>query len=338
MAKIKSAPELPFTIEQVASRDMVRSITKNADGLRKMDLDLIKIRPGFNYRIKPEGLDEELWEQVLGIARLADGIFASNGPADPILGDILPQGYFYQTDGERRIRALRHLVKTGRDIYPNGQPVSEVRILLNPSGTTELDRKIKIGTTNDNMPLKPMERARYYKSFVDSEELTHQQIADLFPSISRQTIDNYILANSLPEEVQTAIEEERISISQALKEHREKNKKKTKDDGLPIDEKPTTVKKELDGDEDEIEQRDNSITFPGSMGGPKETSGQAIGKDGTYQDKEKVALWKQLFNRIMVLKEKNISSFVVNATFEELDALDAHVIDIIKNEYLLTLK
>lgn len=337
MSKQKPAPELPFVIEgNTASREMVRQLTKNSDGLKKIDLNLIRIRPGFNARRQPAGLDDELWEQVLMIPQLADGIYASNGPATPILGDLLPNGYFYQTDGERRIRALKRLIATGRDTYPNGMPVSEVRILLNPASTTDLERKLKVITTQENLPLRPMDRAYYYLQFSEVDGLTHDQIgAEL--NVSRQTVDNYILATSLPAETQEAINDGTISISNALKEHREKNKK-SKDDGRPVDEKPAPIVKDLDGDEGDFDQKDNSITFPGSMGGFKEESGSVIAKDGIYQDKEKTALWKQMFNRIEVLKEKYLSSFVVNATFEEIDALDAHVIEIIKNEYLLTLK
>ena len=335
MSKIKKEePELPFVIEQTASRAFIRTITKNSDGYVKIDLFKIKIRPGFNARRKPEGLKEDLYEQMLDIPRLADGIFASNGPADPILGDILEDGYFYQTDGERRIRALRHLMKTNRDTYPNGFPVNDVRVLLNVPGTTDLDRKVKVLTTQDHLPLKPMDRAYFYLTFEENDKMTHQQIADRL-HVSRQTVDNYITATSLPEETQTAIDEERITISNALKEHREKNKKKGDDED---EKKPANVKTETDGDENEIEQKDNSITFPGSMAGPKEESGSATGKDGIFQDKEKTALWKVLFNRIRVLKEKHLAEHLVDATFEELSALDNHVIDILKQEYLLTLK
>lgn len=337
MAKIKQAPELPFVIEKTATRKLVRTICKETDGYYKIPLDRIKIRPGFNARRKPEGLDEELYEQLLDIPRLADGIFASNGPADPILGDILENEIFYQTDGERRIRALRHLIRTGRDVYPNGTQVGEVKILLNPSGTTDLDRKVKVLTTQENLPLKAMDRAYFYLSFEEKDGMTHIQIAERL-HVSRQTVDNYIMATNLPAETQNAIDEGRTTISDALKEHRAKNKKKGDEDEDPIDKKPDTVKKELDGDEEDFEQQDNSITFPGSMKGPKEESGQAIGKDGIFQDKEKTALWKVLFNRISVLKEKHLSEHVVDATFKELSALDNHVIEILKQEYLLILK
>ena len=328
----KSQPELPFVIDQVAMRQKVREVTKAANGLVKISIYRIHIRPQFNARIRPEGIPDELYEQMLGIPQLADGIFESNGPADPIQGDILPNGNFYQTDGERRIRALRHLLRTDRIAYPNGQLVEEVRVLLNPPGTTELDRQIKVVTTNEHLPLKSMERAHFYVKMIADNNLTHDQLAQRL-QVSRQTINNYVKATTLASEMQEAIDTGKISMADALKTIR---KTRQKDD---IDEEVFTtnsspVAKDLDGDENEFGQQDNTKTFPGSMSGPKEESGSAVAKDGIYMAEQRKALWRQLLHRVGELREAKI----VNATEDEVKQADEEIIEILGKEFNLTLR
>lgn len=338
-------PELPFILEgNTAPRSTIRAIAKNADGLHKINLSLIKIRPRFNARRKGENISEELYEQMLMIPQLADGIYASNGPDEPLLGDIFKENNkFYITNGERRFRALRHLMATGRDKYPNGSFVEDVYVLLNPAGTTDLDRKRKVIATQDNLKLKPIERAYYYLSFKEDDGLTHQQIADLL-QVSRQTVDNYILATELPADIQDQVDADQIKINVALADFREKRKadkpKKTAEvdleTGEVIDKKDD--KENLRGDESEFEQQDNSIPGVSSKGGFKEEGSGAhvIGKDSIYMDQQKLALWKQFVNRYEKVKE----DIMLAATFDYKNLL--HWEDILaerlKNEYNLTVK
>lgn len=163
--KNNNQPQLPFILEgNTAPRTIIRSVATDTDGLYKMSISQIRIRPKFNAR-RQKNIPEDLYEKVLLIPDLADGIFASNGPADPILGDIYKEDEcFYITNGERRFRAINHLLRTGRTTYPNGLPVDCVMVLLNPKGTTDLERKRKVLSTQDNLKLTPMERAYYYLS------------------------------------------------------------------------------------------------------------------------------------------------------------------------------
>lgn len=338
-------PELPFILEgNTAPRSTIRTIAKNADGLHKINLFLIKIRPKFNARRKPYETSEELYEQMLMIPQLADGIYASNGPTEPLLGDIFKEdNKFYITNGERRFRALRYLVATGRNIYPNGESVEEVYVLLNPSGTTDLDRKRKVIATQDNLKLKPMERAYYYLSFKEEDGLTHQKIADLL-QVSRQTVDNYILATELPAEIQDQVDADQIKINNALADLRDKRKadkpKKTAEvdleTGEVIDKKDD--KENLRGDEGEFEQQDNSIPGVSSKGGFKEEGSGAhvIGKDSIYMDQQKLALWKQFVNRYEKVKE----DIMLAATFDNENLLhwEDMLAERLKNEYNLTVK
>lgn len=337
-------PELPFSMEgRVAGREIIRSSSKNSgDLLRKMDLSNIRIRPGFNAR-RQRGLPEDVWELTLGIADLADKIYASCGPADPLIGDITKDGVFYQTEGERRIRALNHLVHTGRTVYPNGQPVSSVLVLLNPPGTTDMERKRKILTTNDKLTLRPMDRAYLYLSFKIEDKMTHEDIAASL-GVSRQTVDNYIKATELPTQTQDDIDAEKINISAALSEYRKSQADLKKssvvdtDTGeiVPKEEKPV---KDKDGDEDEfLDKQDNSISSGGTKGGPAESGSGAvvIGQDSIYRQKQIEALWKQLVNRYEVIKEE----ILLGATLENGAILNWQdkVAERLRNEYNITVK
>lgn len=344
MSKKPPQPELPFNMEErIGTRESVRAITKNSDHLRKIHLDYIRLRPSFNARQNRKGLSEELYELFLGIPDLADKIYASCGPADPILGDITKDMFFYQTDGERRIRALRHLVGTGREIYPNGNLVTDVTVLLNPPGTTDLERKRKVLTTNDNLPLSPMDRAYFYLSFKTDDGMTHDQIAECL-RVSRQTVDNYIKATELPASVQDDIDNEKIKISAALAEYRKEHSKPRKTVEVDVDSgeiitEPTKEEKLKDGDEDEfLDKQDNSISSAGTKGGPKEggSGAHVVGVDSIYRQQQIEALWKQLVNRYEVIKEE----VLLGATLENGDMLvwQDRVAERLRNEYNLTVK
>lgn len=335
---------LPFKLEgMTAPREVIRSVSKNADHLRKISLSFIRLRPGFNARVKPEWMAEEMWEQTLMIPDLADGIYASNGPADPLQGDIYKMdGLFYASDGERRIRALRHLISTGRENYPDGSLVDEVTILLNPPGTTDLQRKISILNTQNNLPLSVTQKAFYFRSFKEQEKMSSEAIGALF-SMSRQTVDNYLTVTELPKETQEKIDSGEIKMTNAIVEYRNSKKPAKKspvlvdpESGEILDNPPQKEEKPLDGDEDEFKQQDNSITGPGSLGGFKEGGSAAITvtKDSIYMDGQKLALWKQFVHRYEHLKSTLRISDMKDDEVHWEDTLAAHL----KNEYNLTVK
>ena len=336
---------IPFELENhILARSSVRTVsTAMSDYMRKVDLQKIRIRPGFNARIKPEGMAEIHWEEQLGIPELAEAIFQSNGPAEPILGDFyMGDECFYITNGERRYRALSHLVANNRFQYPNGEAITNVTVILNPPGTTDLERKRKVITTQDNLKLTPMQKAFYYKSFVDQDKMTHEAIGK-FLNVSRQTVDNYILLTALPKEVQDRLDAGEINTTEALKIKRTRMVEVDEDTGEVTEgKKPGNVK--VDGDEDEFEQQDNSKTFAGSKNMPEDKGSGAItpGVDSIYMQEQKKALWKQFWNRIKVLKEKATDDVIRecydNLSFDALHKADEKVIMQLMNEYDLKAK
>lgn len=346
--------QIPFILEgNTTSRDIVRTISTTVDGLRKIDFELLRIRPAFNARRNVLNLDETMYDLTLGIPALADAIFANNGPADPLRGDFYSiDNCFYITNGERRFRALRHLLKTGREIYPNGKFVSGVHVMINPPKTTDLERKRMITSTQDNLKLKKMELAYHYLSYKTEYDMTHEQIA-VCENASRQTVDNYILATELPLSVQCDIDNDTVKLTNALSDLRKSRGTGKKKGTAYVDMESGEIlsagqenalkdkeaeKDKIRGDEEEFLQQDNSITGGGSMGGPKtESSGSiVIGKDAIYMDGLKLALWKQMINRFRVLELEIING----ATLENgnLIKVDDILAERLKNEYNLTVK
>lgn len=351
-----------FAIEgNTAPRNLIREHSKNTDWLRKVDLNRIKIRPDrFNARIKPEGMSEEMWNTILMIPDLADKIFAANGPAEPILGDFHADGNFYITNGERRTRAMNHLIATGRDTYPNGEPVAEVVVLMNPPGTTDLERKKKMYYTNDTLPFTTMQKCFYFLSLEQEPyNLTHDQIADLFQGISRQTVTNYItVAAELPKDIQDRIDSGELKMTNALAEHRKgkADKKKGKDDSPVITgaladklQKEEIAKDKIRGDEEDFEQQDNSVPGNSSKRLPEDRSSNAVvlGTDSIYVQGQKKAAIKQFINRYHTLQDKARQLIVADKPADEEDEIkaaelyakrEAHVLDQLCNEYDVTVK
>ncbi len=347
-------------------RKEYREISTNTEHMKKVDIAIIEIRPDqFNARVKPDWMNEDMWEQVLGIAALADGIYASNGPADAIVGDFHKDGKFYITAGERRTRAIRHLMRTERTIYPNGQPVSAVTIVINPPGTTDVDRIRKMLNENDTLPLSIMQRAHTYKRLKEKYELTDEQIADMFPGqrVSRQTVNNYIkAATELDQDTQDKIDSGELKLTNVLSELRKQRPGKKKPEGQEDDEpiitgslaekleKDEKNKGKIRGDEDEFEQKDNSLTFAGSKTGPKEDKSSnaiVVGQDSIYHLQQKENLFKQLINRYHVLNDNARKLIVPERPADEEDEIKGaelyekrqkHVIQQLMNEYNITVK
>lgn len=343
--------EQPIILENnIAPRSQVRANPdniKNADGLYKVNLDLIRIRPDFNPRQKPEGMLEELWEQILQIPSLADQIYENGGPIDPILGDIYNKdGCFYITEGERRFRAIRHLVNTGRDFYFGDpkRPVADVKVLLNPSDTTDRERERIALASQNKMQLTPLQRAHYYKRFKDKYEMSNEEIAKYIGGLSRQTVDNYLLLLEMSDEIQQQVEEGKLSISKALEGYREARKPDAGqaivdiESGEVIEKGPKKPEeKEPSGDEDEFEQQDNSVTFPGSKGGPKEESGEAVlGTDSIYMREQERAAWRNLLNRLEKHKGSLMHLFIENNGWT--GSAEEKLLERLMNEFKLTAK
>lgn len=229
---MNTQPTLPFPIDSsnIMSPRAAREVGTQKTRLFELDIENIEIRGEFNYRVNWDELSEEEWEKKLEIPELANGIFESNGPDEPLLGDMLKNGKFYVTEGERRTRAIRLLIRQERGTYPNGNPVSKVEVLLNPPTTTELERVRRIITSGmSKLQLSQRQIAMGWLRDKERYELSDEAMAKLF-NCSRATINNYILAASkFPVSTWVKIEHGESTMSKELDKVRAPKKTATVD-------------------------------------------------------------------------------------------------------------
>lgn len=302
------APELQFVdLTKLDNRDTVREVSKaREERLHWIELDIIRIRPGdtratFNWRLQKDGESEEDYEKRIGIPELADAILKSNGPDDPIRGDFKDK-MFYITGGERRFRAIRYIVQVlGVAEYPNGASTTRVEVYQNPKWFSDADRRRVIFTSQNQLRYSPLELAYGFLDIKVAEGKSNEQIADDL-KISRQTVDNYILLTTLPEETQREVDGGNLPLSTALAHHR-KTKKEEKEakrveNEIPI--APTWRKDASDKDLEDSEippQQDNTVGKPASR--LKESSGEVIYKESQEE------IWGRAIKMIGALQEQN---------------------------------
>src|SRR5689334_10790102 len=89
-------------LQNTGGRDVWRKNSKTNRSTYKIPFSKVVILEGWNTREVFEGLDD-----------LADDL-AVNGLNVPLEGDLSADGkHFYVTDGERRVRAIKMLIKAG---------------------------------------------------------------------------------------------------------------------------------------------------------------------------------------------------------------------------------
>lgn len=220
-------PEVALTLpyaeltDLALSRDARRKVFKDIDATlaretRYIDISAIHIRDGFNWRIKPENMAMEQWLSELEIPELAMNILATNGVTSPLEGDLTSDGKFFLTEGYRRNLAILYLIEEGHEHYDNGMSVKQVEVMVNDKETTELDRMVRIFTSQYNKKLKPMELAMGLLRIKKTYSMTHEQIAANI-GMSRQWVDNKIALAEEPEPIRTAIDNGQLSETAAIK-------------------------------------------------------------------------------------------------------------------------
>lgn len=228
---------LPFPpLGEVLSRNKAREYKLGtAEETLFIDLKYLDLRPGLNWRRPSTYQTHEEWMAELHIENLATGILANNGPADPIIGDMVivngRKPVFYITEGQRRWMAIKWLRDNGHKLYPNGESTSVVWVRRNPTDMTEFDR-LRLGHTSQNkMALKISQQAAGFRMIKehfrkeDGTEYTHQDIADAY-NVSRQTIDNMIKISDLDPDTLRMLDNKEISIQKALEPLRKKREQK----------------------------------------------------------------------------------------------------------------
>lgn len=190
-------------IEKVANRSYLRDNFKRGNReTYHIPEEMIQEREGFNNRLVYENMDE------MKVSLIANGLL------DPLVVDVLPDGTVYVDEGYRRIRGIR-LAKADRpDLF------STVECFVNGADTTELQRKIRVSTSNQCREiLKPIERANnaYEIKYCFGKEKSNDEVGNLLGGVSRQTVDNLIKIASAPDDLKNEMLMADMSITECVK-------------------------------------------------------------------------------------------------------------------------
>lgn len=192
-----------YTLNNIAS-DKSNDAAKRGDSIR-VKLSALKIVDGFNIRED----DDELREHVAGIAAsLAAGL-----PVPAIEVWVNPEtGDIEVVDGHCRYFGYQQYAETSTDF--DGY-VSAVKF-----DGTPFQRKMRIASSNKQLKLKPVELGRLYLHARDVLGANRKEIAaEVGMSVAH--VDQMILLAGGSPEIQQAIDDGKISATEAVKLVRE---------------------------------------------------------------------------------------------------------------------
>lgn len=200
----------PNTIAAMLSSKMI----KRTDKGMFIDLENIHIDPTFNKRREGPKLTDS-------IRRLADFLIDRTAEARgekklKDLSEYMPQieayphpdenGGIIPVEGHRRTRALQLLES-------EGYPIPKVP--FKPFTGTEAERRSRIGTSNTQEHLTPLETADLYKDMRDLDGKTQDEIA-ADQNVTRQHVEAMLVIADSSEEVKAMIDDGMIAANVAL--------------------------------------------------------------------------------------------------------------------------
>jgi ParB/RepB/Spo0J family partition protein len=190
-----------ITQKDLASYDETRKLVKRGKDIFKVSLENIRIRvrkgKNFNHR-----------KDFGHLAELAEGIRESKG-TDPIKGDLLSNGLFVLSDGERRYRA--YIILSSQNI-PGFDTMDAI---TNPAKYTDTDRYISQYTSNNSKNFQDLEEADYFKTLIEEENLSQGEIARR-TGRSKQHVSNQLRLVNISEEEREMIRRNEIAPTTIL--------------------------------------------------------------------------------------------------------------------------
>lgn len=184
-----------LTKADLGNQQTVRENSLRAEEVVKIPISKVFVREGFNVRIDMGDLEG-----------LADSII-ENGQAVPGRVDVLANGTFALTEGERRYRALKIIQdKVGSEPF--------FKAIVNTKSTTEEQRIVQMFTTQDNKQLTPVEVAEVIKRLVNMG-YNYSEIAKKIGKSHTYVSERYTFSQD-SKVVKDAVANGDISISTAI--------------------------------------------------------------------------------------------------------------------------
>lgn len=182
-----------------------KTISRSDTGMF-ISLDDIHVKEGFNHRIEDEytqAADDETYSYLM-----------SGGTVPPL--EVVPreEGGVWVVEGHRRLRCFKRC----RDA---GKPVNRIHIM--PFVGNDIERTARIMTSNNQLPLRPMEQAAVVRKLA-AFNLTTAEIAKLVGK-SAPTVEKLLTLSTANHDVQQIVKTGSVSLDVAVervKEHGER--------------------------------------------------------------------------------------------------------------------
>jgi len=197
-------------IDIVGGRSVWRDNAKTARSTYRVHIKKIKVIPGWNARI----FFDDLPELSLDIME--------NGLQVPLQGDLSPDGsIFYITDGERRFRAIQHILEA----FPERKKEFEyVEVFPNDTRTKPVDKLFNMLSSGVQKSMyRPVEIANGLLRIKTDFHLSNDAIGQKLGR-SRQWVDDMIKLAKAPEEVKKELNDGNISRTAITVASRTKSK------------------------------------------------------------------------------------------------------------------
>lgn len=178
-------------------------VIKRTDTGMFISLDNIFVKEGFNKRDDDERTrqaDDDLFNYLM------------NGGTVPTL-EVTPrdEGGVWVVEGHRRRRCYERC----RDA---GKPVDRIHIM--PFVGNDVERLARVMTSNNQLPLTPLEQAQVIKELATTFNLTNQEIAKLVHK-SVPTVEKLLTLATANHDVQQIVKNGEVSVGVAVERVRE---------------------------------------------------------------------------------------------------------------------
>lgn len=184
---------VPIDASKIAGSRERRAFIKRVDSTVKIRLDSVVIRENFNDRTEFGAIEE--------MANTLDAF----GQISPIRGDMMDDGTFIVTYGERRIRGMRMLQERGSDKF------EYVLAEINPKDMTDAERHmIALIENSQRKNYEPLEEAVAYKRMIGllnpetGKNWTASEISRAV-GVTKMHVSNRLKLAGVTEEERTAV-------------------------------------------------------------------------------------------------------------------------------------
>jgi ParB/RepB/Spo0J family partition protein len=312
---------------ELANQKERREFVKISEAFIKVKLADIAIRKGFNVRTNFDDVPD-LAESILSI-----------GLQQPPIVEVLKDGTVILNAGERRVRALKHIVSN----YPERAKEFEfIKAQLLDRNMDETTRTLSMLVENTGKPLDPMEEAEGFRRLRDGADKSSRKmtITDIAKAVGKSIpyVEQRLILADATDEEKEMLRSGQILPTAFVKLTRETRKEvetemhssgpktRTTAPTLPLsDEEPlvTSDKKDKADNTDIPHREDNTVYHPATQ--IQEDSGPAIAVSTGKKKLDK----KEVDNKVSEKRKEKIKA-TVKATGQRMHVNDVKPVAVVE--------